>query len=278
MISVVVVSSKTQEQLLLCLRSICVSATSLKDAYEIIVLFNHKQKIVFPEVINLARKNNNIKLVESNKQQPLSLLKNQGVSLALGEIVAFTDDDCTVSETWLASILKALKDKEAWCYGEVRAGVKLPFWAKGKAGWLVGINNKGAFAVGSNMAFSKSIITKYKFQPNIGPGTNCPLGEDYQLAIILDKAGIERILLEDSYVFHHIQDSKKTFSYAISRCRDEAKMQHMLFGKKTIFKRIFVLIFFPIAVIMGLNLNPFFRAMVSFYFILLWRSFANVRA
>lgn len=272
MISVVIVSSKTEKQLLSCLESLCASAKLFVGTYEIIILFNHPKTVSFSEVEKLASANRNIRLILSDTSKPLSVLKNQGVSVSRGSIVAFTDDDCMVGEKWLSVIENNLADKEIWGFGPVQEYGKDSVFLKGKSGWLLGNNNNGAYAVGSNMAFSRKLISQYKFNEQIGPGTNYPLGEDYQLAFVLEKQGYTGVMLPDMQVLHNVESSKKTVSAVFSRCRNEARMLCFMFGRKVFVKRLVCLILFPFMMLLTFSLNPFFRAVVSFcYFLVLFK-------
>lgn len=267
MISVVVVSSKKEKQLLDCLESIEQSFKEESLEGEIIVFLNHTQKVCFDALKQFAVDNPNVMVIESDGAKPLSALKNEGVSLAKGNMIAFCDDDCTVSKRWASSIYYALENKSAWVYGPVNSSAKIPFWARGRACWLLGLNNNGAFPVGSNMAFSRDIIEKYNFDQNIGPGTKHPLGEDYKLALSLAEAGIMGRPLPDMVVKHHIEPEKMTFESVHKRCINEGKMLYFIFGKKIALKRFALLFLWPISLIIHRDLNPLFRTVVSFYYL-----------
>lgn len=266
MISVVVVSSKKEKQLLDCLESIEQSFKEESLDGEIIVFLNHTEKVSFDKLKQFKTDRSNIVIIESETAYPLSVLKNKGVSLAKGKMIAFCDDDCTVSKRWASSMYYGLENKSTWVYGPVKPAVKIPFWARGRACWLLGLNNNGAFPVGSNMAFSKDIIGKYKFNENIGPGTDYPLGEDYKLALELADADIMGRYLPDMVANHHIEAEKMTFKAVYKRCIDEGKMLYFMFGKKIALKRFVFLFLWPISLIIHRDLNPLFRVIVSFYY------------
>lgn len=269
MLSVVVVSSKSEKQLYRCVRSISDSLDLISADSEIIVLFNHGEKVSFLEVEAFAE-GKNIKFFESATKTPLSCLKNKGVSAAQGDIIAFTDDDCTVDINWAKAVQGTLGAGASWVFGPVVSGDKLPFWAKGDAGWLMGLNIGGAFPVGSNMAFNKNIVLQNKFNENIGPGTKYPLGEDYELSLRLKLLKTDGILSKEMLVSHYVDADKKTFFAAYKRCINEAKMLYFIFGKKIAAKRFSLLFLWPFLLILKRDFNPLFRSIVSVHYFLLW--------
>lgn len=150
-------------------------------------------------------------------QQGLSHARNAGVREALGQILAFTDDDVTLDPCWLQNLTAGLQSGEwAGCGGRI-----LPEQTFLPPRWL-SINEKHALApltifdggpnshqltdppFGANMAFRKEMFDKYGFfRTDLGRCAEGMLSnEDTEYGQRLITAG-ERLRYEASAIVYH---------------------------------------------------------------------------
>ncbi len=151
----------------------------------------------------------------------LSYARNRGVKAALGEVVAFTDDDASTPPQWLASMLDALAGTGAAAvtgpvfarelrfapqrYFESRGG--FPKGLEPKL-WSVDSPDGGPFypygtarvGAGVNMAFRRAAVPV--FDTALGAGTPSNGGEDLDGFAQVLQAGGDIIYNPDAFVFH----------------------------------------------------------------------------
>jgi glucosyl-dolichyl phosphate glucuronosyltransferase len=178
-------------------------------------------------------------------RQGKSYALNTAVQTALGDLLAFVDDDVTVEPTWLHKLSAALQDSEWAGVG----GRILPEEAFSPPHWL-SIKNRYALApfaifdlgpeaaelteppFGTNMAFRKGTFVKYgDFRTDIGP---CPgseiRGEDTEFGSRL-LAGGERFWYEPSaIVYHSVPESRVQKKYLLEWWFDKGRSEIRAFG------------------------------------------------
>ncbi len=178
-ISVLIVTKNREKKLLRCLDSI------LKDNFdnfEIVIIDQNRNN----RTSNLIKKISSgkiryFKLVSDGKSKGL----NFGIKACLGDIIAFTDDDCIVSKDWLMEISTFLK-REKKVVGVF--GQSLPYNPNGHKNEICistfKSKNRKYFhnhriihykelGLGNNMAFYKDIFYKVGlFREWLGPGVN----------------------------------------------------------------------------------------------------------
>lgn len=83
---------------------------------------------------------------ESSRTTGLSEARNRGARLADGEIVAFTDADCSPAGNWIAELVRCYDEQDAIAAG----GPAYPAWPNGRPArvpreldWLVGATHRG---------------------------------------------------------------------------------------------------------------------------------------
>jgi hypothetical protein len=128
---------------------------------------------------------------------------NSAISLASGEILAFTDDDCIVSNTWINEIKSSFVSHSgvSCITGNTHPYGNIPLWAcppniSTKNAVFSKPQYHPAIGFGNNFAIRQSVFTSIGlFKTWLGPGsvsTNCEDGE-----MIL------RILTKNRKIFHN---------------------------------------------------------------------------
>lgn len=169
-------------------------------SYEVIIVDNgcsldkKELKDKYPEIKNLV-------IIEEPKIG-LSNARNKGISNAVGDILAFTDDDVTPSDKWLNSLYEAHHKTSALCIGgpvTLRENTEsLPMWFSDyflrfllppKFPETFSIISYPYYLIGANMSFKKSAFQKYGlFDTSLGRKGNCLLsGEDTEFILRLNK-------------------------------------------------------------------------------------------
>ena len=158
-------------------------------------------------------------------QQGKSYALNSGIREAVGDILAFVDDDVSVEPNWLNNLTSVLHDGEwAGCGGRILAmrGFVPPRWLA-----LDGPRNLGMVLCaqfdlgdqpaelkdapyGTNMAFRKEMFEKYgDFRTDLGPRPDSEMrSEDTEFGRRL-MAGGERLgYVPSAVVYHDIHESR----------------------------------------------------------------------
>lgn len=147
--------------------------------FEIIVVDNNDTKLLRLRGA-CAKRNVTYTFGEKND---LSSGRNLGMQMASGEIVAFTDDDCTVDKRWLSEIVEEITLSRSAITGRVLSqssglsdnGLLKKRWDRvGLEGYL-----PWRLGHGANMAFPRRVIdTVGSFDVHLGPGSVGLNGDD----------------------------------------------------------------------------------------------------
>lgn len=157
--------------------------------------------------------------------------RNAGVKASRGEIIAFTDDDCTVDADWIGVLAKEFADTSVDC---VCGGTRpADHGERPRQAWLstlyplsrrrvTRLMNPVMAGRGNNMAFRKSsLLGLGGFNEQIGVGTHLYAGDDLDLFCrLLDVSGV-MIQSSEAMVSHAQPDDLssvlvKKRAYAIS--------------------------------------------------------------
>lgn len=170
--------------------------------------------------------------------------RNQGLVMAGGELIAFTDDDVVVDSRWLVELVGAFaRDPDAACV----SGLLLPYelesqaqvWFEEYGGFSRGFERRrynltddrldsvlypysaGVFGTGNNMSFRAEVLRQIGgFDPALGNGTPALGGVDSEALLRTVLEG-HTVLYEPAAIVHHVHRAdyealrKQVYSYGV---------------------------------------------------------------
>ena len=195
--------------------------------WELIVVDNNSKDDTKEVVKHFQAKTRTICKYIHESRQGLSFARNNGIQNALGEIIAFTDDDVLVDKNWIGLIYEAFsKNNDVACIG----GRILPVWEKPCPKWLGGelLNILALCDLGdetkilsepkvwgANLSFKSSILRKYGFfDTNMGnKGGKLYSGEETKYLQELINAGEKIMYFPGVLVYHCIPEIRLKKKY-----------------------------------------------------------------
>jgi glycosyltransferase involved in cell wall biosynthesis len=177
-------------------------------------------------------------VIANRFEQGLSGARNTGVGIAVGEIVAFIDDDAAAERDWLERLVNAYEDDDVVGVGgyvEPNWEAASPRWFPPEFYWVVGCSYIGLPTerrvvrnpIGANMSFRRSALLRGgPFRHGVGRAGDglLPMGcEETELSIrILTAIAGSRILFEPAArVRHFVPNERASFRYIMRRCYAE---------------------------------------------------------
>jgi len=188
-ISVVICTYNRSDLLGICLDSL-VRQSAPTEKFEIIVVDNNSTDNTQELVSDFADKFGNVRCV-TEKKQGLSSARNRGWREAVGQYVAYADDDCKMPDTWIVTALDIIDRVHPALFG----GPFYPFYNYTKPAWYKDkygshdLGNKeriledGKFIFGGNIFFKKHILASLGgFLEDLGmKGDEIAYGEEVEL-------------------------------------------------------------------------------------------------
>ena len=187
----------------------------------------------------LATQYPDLEVIPSKFARGLSGARNTGIDHAKGDVVVFLDDDAYADPRWLQSLLACYDDQSVLGVG----GLVLPDWSStDRPGWLpdeflwvVGCSYRGLpetkaevrNPIGANMSFRRTAFDRAGyFDSSVGRNAKVtwPIGcEETEFSIRLRQVSPDgRIIYEPrAAVYHHVDDSRRTWRYFFDRCYAE---------------------------------------------------------
>ena len=234
-VTVILCTFNRCEGLASALQSIAASQMPASVSWEVLVVDNNSTDKT-PEVVESVSRQHSGRfryLFEPKSGKSYAL--NSGIANAAGKVLVFTDDDVTVTATWLQNLTAKLlsDDGLAGAGGRTLPAQKFnpPSWLSTDFSSWAGIvfayfdlgNNACELdraPFGANMAFRKEMFGKYGgFRTDLGPGPNPDIprpNEDTELGRRLLAAG-ERLRYEPSaIVYHVVPEARITQQYFFS--------------------------------------------------------------
>jgi len=218
---------------------------SLKD-FEVIVVDNGSTAET-QEVLGLEWQGFQLVTLQETKAGKSRAL-NRGLSVARGELLAFTDDDITATPAWLGSLYAAYMKYPS---AAVFCGPIIPAFPPETPGWLCTHPRSDAMfgrfepdlpegplpdkllPFGANFAVRASDATGMQFRLDLGPSEeNGPsFGEDAEFTARFRQQLKELIFVPEAKVIHHVEPSQTTLASLLERAFYLGKETAMLGGK-----------------------------------------------
>ena len=188
------------------------ASLSLLDhpAFEVVVIDQSTDTSTGEAVTRLSAGDSRIRYVRSDRRG-LSCGRNDGLAHSRADVVAFTDDDCTVDPGWLSAIEAEMGDPQvAGVFGRVlpdraarRTGIDLAFKDSQQRIEYAGRSIPWHIGHGANMAFRRTALVEAGgFDELLGAGGLLPSHEDGDISYRLLASGHRIVFSPASLVYH----------------------------------------------------------------------------
>jgi GT2 family glycosyltransferase len=177
-----------------------------------------------------------LRVVPNTGWQGLSDARNTGVSHAIGDVVAFLDDDARAEPDWLECLASRYSNPSVVGVGGAATPVwpgQRPRWLPPEFDWVVGCSFVGMpnvstpvrNLIGANMSFRRDVFgTVGGFTDGLGRVGSRPLGcEETELGIRLRqwRPGAQLVYEPAAVVRHRVSADRTAWRYFCSRCYAE---------------------------------------------------------
>ncbi len=201
-------------------------------AQEIVVVVDHNPALLARVRAHLP----GVIAVANHEARGLSGARNSGIAAAMGEIVAFMDEDAAAAPDWLERLGAGYDDPRVMGVG----GAIEPWWLNGRPAWfpaefdwVVGCTYLGMpetaapvrNLIGCNMSLRRTVLTAVGgFRNGIGRIGTRPVGcEETELCIRAGQRQPQNHFLyqPDARVRHRVPASRANWQYFLARCYAE---------------------------------------------------------
>lgn len=224
-ISAIVCTHNRRDELLHCLRGLTAMEVPSALEWEVLVVDNNSTDGTREAVARVLEDGPANVRYTFEPRQGKSFALNRGIDETTGGILAFTDDDVTVSPRWLASIAEAFQT--FGCAGV--GGRVVSDWRCERPRWLAPSGSYHLLSVipefehgsapcvlatqpfGSNMAYSRATFAKYgRFRTDLGVRTADSFvgGEDSEFGQRLLRAGETIMYVPEATVHHPVEPAR----------------------------------------------------------------------
>lgn len=194
-VSVIVAARNEEHSIAECLASLCHQSYP-RERYEVVVVDDHSEDSTREVVMNVAAREERIKLIQSVPESSLRGKTNAlatGIRESTGEIVMITDADCTVPPTWIEETVRRYESRVGIVGGMTLqsasdwfGGMQSLDWAYllGIASAAVGLGNPLS-TIGNNLSFRREAYNQ------VGGYEGIPFSitEDYSLFQAIVRTG-----------------------------------------------------------------------------------------
>ena len=212
-ISVIIPTYNRREKLKKTLASI-IAQDYPNEFFEAIVIDDGSQDGTGKMVEDLCRLHHNIKYFVKAHQGPAAA-RNYGLNKAQADIVAFSDDDCILENSWISKMFAAHEERPDITAiggvtkvgsGNIRAAVS-QFLASGAIETRINEKKEVIFLPTCNVSFKKVFLGGDLFNESF----SLPAGEDLEFFWRLFKKGHRFLYKEDIKVFHDCHSGNWSF-------------------------------------------------------------------
>ena len=192
-----------------------------------------RARVAFPQVL----------VVPNAGRRGLSGGRNTGVAHAVGDVVAFLDDDARAETDWLERLAAGYSDPSVAGVGGTAVPVwprRRPRWLPPEFDWVVGCSFTGLPTeaapvrnlIGANMSFRREVFEAVGgFTDGLGRVGSRPLGcEETELGIRLrqGRPGARLLYEPAAVVRHRVTEERVAWRYFCSRCYAEGRSKAMV--------------------------------------------------
>jgi glycosyltransferase involved in cell wall biosynthesis len=179
-----------------------------------------------------------VRVLTNDGPKGLSGARNTAVANALGDIVAFIDDDAHADVDWVERLVDAYRDDTVLAVG----GAVLPSWETARPSWMaeefdwvVGCTYRGLpelrspvrNLIGANMSFRRRVLADLGgFDSGLGrQGDDAAGCEETEVCIrALQRHADGQIIFEPAArVWHRVPAERASWEYFVRRCRAEGR-------------------------------------------------------
>jgi glycosyltransferase involved in cell wall biosynthesis len=209
-LSVVLATRNRCSSLKICLGHLLFATRALHCKCEVIVVDNGSTDDTRRVVSEVAAENPGCVRYLFEGRVGKSLALNTAIAEANGDVLAFTDDDCYVSPSWLKSICVEFEADES--LGGLGGRVELydtqDYPVSTRTGtervMLQAALDVLSTMIGCNMAFRRALVEKVGgFDCSLGPGTAGIAAEDMDFVYRIYKAGAKIAYVPEAVLYHN---------------------------------------------------------------------------
>jgi len=197
-----------------------------------------------------------LRQIRFNEFVGASIARNTAIGIAKGAYIAFIDDDCIATSSWLEEIQKGIDTKYEILGGPIEPkfmATPPEWWKSGTFFWGVGVGNAWSKEIwGGNMIFKKEVFEKIGlFNSKIGRQNGKLLGYEETELINKGIACCRTKFMPEAKVFHRVTSARMTIGYIIRWSYYWGKTEKAVHGFKPLDTTI------EIVIAMIMNLNPY---------------------
>jgi glycosyltransferase involved in cell wall biosynthesis len=216
-------------------RAVESTCAQTSNRLETIVVIDHNPRLL-ERAAQLVEDRNRVRVLANTERAGLSGARNTGAAAAVGDVVAFLDDDAYADDRWLAHLARHYADSRVVGVG----GSIEPVWLGGRPrsfppefDWVVGCTYRGhretagpvRNLIGANMSFRRSVFREIGgFRSDIGRVGTRPVGcEETEFCIRSGRAWPDSLIVYEpsARVWHTVPASRGGWRYFLRRCYSE---------------------------------------------------------
>lgn len=209
--------------------------TGSEDPVDLILVVDHCDELL-DSARHLYSADRRVRVIPNTDVRGLSGARNTGVRAALGDVVAFLDDDAVAQPGWADDLRNHYRDATVAGVGGYASPVwpgDRPSWMPAEFDWVVGCSYIGQpkrlaqvrNPIGCNMSLRRSVFERVGgFRSEVGRVGATPVGcEETELFIRIrtDDAANQVLFDPDIRVEHHVSQDRTTLRYFVRRCYHE---------------------------------------------------------